>query len=135
MSILDWASVIIGLTGFAYGTKFWIELRRWAHLIQYGRLVVAYKGKVKLNAPLQEWALWCKMAEREDKVNGRVIYHLGATRIAVLRKSFVPQTRLQKLIAKLTKPEGRKVPAGTKAADGTWSVAEDATKAVEANGH
>lgn len=127
MTVFDWASITVGLFGVAYGTKFWIELRRWAYLIKYGRLAIAYKGKVKLNAPLQEWALWCKMAEQEDKVNGRVIYHLGGTRIAVLRQSFVPQNRLQKLVAKLTRPQGKRVPAGTRAADGTWSVADDQT--------
>lgn len=126
--MLSLLSLLVGIVGFAYGLRCWLELRRWAHLIKYGRIVVAYKSKVKLNAPLQEWALWAKMAESDKSTNGRVIYTLGGTRIAILRKSFVPDSRIQRLIYKLTRPEGKKVKAGKRSADGTWTAQDETVK-------
>lgn len=131
MVALDWVFLFVGVAGVAYGITCWVELRRWAHLIKYGRLVVAYKGKVRLNAPLQEWALWCRQAGKDDATNGRVVYQLGGTRIAILKKSFVPQNRIQKLVSRLTRPEGKPARAGKRAADGTWQVASDETKPVK----
>lgn len=134
MKALDWVFFLVTLVSVCFTLRYWIELRRWAHLIKYGRVVVAYKAKVKLNAPLQEWALWCRAAQEDDSVNGRVIYHLGGTRIAILKKSFVPQNRFQRILTKLTRPEGKSAKAGKRAADGTWQVASDDTKPVKVNG-
>lgn len=122
--------VIVGITGIAWAVRFYWELRKWAYLIKYGRIVVAYKGKVKLNAPLQEWALWAKKSEEDKTSNGRVIYHVGGTRIAVLRQSFVPDTpvvRLAKAVkAKVKKPVRRVNP---QVQEGVWKP-EDHTKKV-----
>lgn len=132
LCFLGWA---VGICGFVYGTRCWVELRRWSHLIKYGRIVVAYKNKVKLNAPLQEWALWCRNAEKQDsgtgpryKSNGRILYQYGGTTIAVLNKSFVPDGPVKRLVSRLTKPEGKTVKAGTRAVDGTWSVQDETAK-------
>lgn len=129
MTALDWVCVAFGILGFSYGIRLWIELRRWAYLIKYTRVVVAYKRKVKLNGTLQEWALWAKAGERapDKKAGGRTIYTIGGTTIAILRQSFVPDSPIKRLIHKLTRPEGRNVKAGTRAVDGTWT-AEDQTE-------
>ena len=64
----------------------WWHASRWAKLIAYHRIVIEYKGKVKIDAPLQEWALWCRMADRDKSGQvGHVLYGLGGTRIAILR--------------------------------------------------
>ena len=65
----------------------WWHAAKWAKLIAYGRIVVEYKGKVKLDAPLREWALWCEQT-RKDKaqpaaMRGTVCYAVGGTRIAL----------------------------------------------------
>lgn len=126
---MNWFGVVgslIGVLGFAWGVRFYWELRKWAHLIKYARIVIAYKGKVKLNAPLQEWALWCKMAETDKSSNGRVVYTLGGTRVAILRKSFVPESPMKRLIRKV-KPTRRS--DAPRSREGTWS-AEDKTEKV-----
>lgn len=72
----------LSIAGYA-----WWHASRWAKLIAYGRIVVEYKNKVKMDAPLREWALWCNQT-RKDKsqplaLRGHVIYSLGGTRIAL----------------------------------------------------
>lgn len=133
MTLSTWFGIggtLFGLFGLAYAVRFYIELRKWAHLIKYARIVVAYKGKVKLNAPLQEWALWIRMLEEDEASNGRVLYQLGATRIAILRKSFVPDPpylRAWKAVkARIHKPVNKVNP---QVQEGTWS-AEDHTEKV-----
>lgn len=135
---MDWFGIIgvtFGVFGICYAGRFYWELRRWAYLVKYGRIVVAYKGKVKLNAPIQEWALWCKMAEEDKSSNGRVLYTLGGTRIAVLRQSFVPDPPLLRVakaiiqtwkLRRLTKTGPK---TGPQVREGAWS-AEDHTKKV-----
>lgn len=120
------AGILFGLFGLAYAARLYLELRKWAHLVKYARIVIAYKGKVKLNAPLQEWALWCKMAEQDKSSNGRVVYMLGGTRVAILRKSFVPDPSWKTLF-KNVKQAGKS--GASRVREGVWS-AEDETKKV-----
>lgn len=132
---MNWFGVVgilFGVFGFAYAARFYWELRKWAHLIKYARVVIAYKGKVKLNAPLQEWALWCREAEKDKTSNGRVIYQLGGTRVAVLRKSFVPDTPIKRLLKALKSRHAQTptTPVGPQVRDGSWS-AEDHTDKVK----
>lgn len=77
------------VTGFAVvvACYAWWHAARWAKLIAYARIVVEYKGKVKVDAPLREWALWCEQT-RKDKsqpaaMRGHVMYAVGGTRIAL----------------------------------------------------
>lgn len=122
--------VAFGVFGLAWAARFYWELRKWAHLIKYGRIVIAYKNRVKLNAPIQEWALWAQAAEGDKSSNGRVIYQLGGTRVAVLRKSFVPDypiVRYWKVIRSRIKRPVRK--QNPQVQEGTWT-AEDHTEKV-----
>ena len=126
----DYLSVLLGVVGMAYGVRCYWELRKWAYLIKYGRIVIAYKNKVKLNAPLQEWALWCRTAEYDKSSNGRVVYSIGGTRVAILRQSFVPDTpvvRWFKVVKEKIAP--RKTAANPQVREGTWT-AEDHTEKV-----
>lgn len=129
--MLSVVGVLFGVLGIAYGIRCYWELRKWAHLIKYARIVIAYKGKVKLNAPLQEWALWCKMAEQDKSSNGRVVYTLGGTRVAILRKSFVPDPPIKRLLHKVaTRKPKQQSAAGPQVREGTWT-AEDQSEKVK----
>lgn len=77
------------ITGFSIvvAAYAWWHAAKWAKLIAYGRIVIEYKGKVKVDAPLREWALWCEQT-RKDKsqpaaMRGHVMYAVGGTRIAL----------------------------------------------------
>jgi hypothetical protein len=81
--------ILAFITGFSLivaGYAWW-HASKWAKLIAYGRIVVEYKGKVKLDAPLQEWALWCKQTGKDKTqplaMRGHVCYAVGGTRIAL----------------------------------------------------
>ena len=131
---MNWFGVvgsILGVLGISYGVRCYYELRKWVHLFKYGRVVVAYKNKVKLNAPLEEWALWCRNAEKQNsgagpryKNGGRILYQLGGTSIAVLSKSFVPDSPVTRLRKRFQRTEPKVNP---QVQEGTWS-AKDHTK-------
>lgn len=132
--IADIVILIFSIVSIAYGVRCYFELRKWAHLIKYSRVVVAYKGKVKLNAPFEEWVLWAQHADREGsgpgpkwKGGGRVLYQLGGTSIAVLSKSFVPDTPILR-IYKVVRQRFKRSQSGVnpQVQEGTWS-AEDHT--------
>ena len=125
---------LFSVVSILFGIRCYMELRKWAYLIKYCRVVVAYKGKVKLNAPFEEWLLWATHADREGsgpgpkrKGGGRVLYQLGGTSIAVLSKSFVPDTPILRVYKAV---RGRFTKNGTavnpQVQEGTWS-AEDHT--------
>lgn len=131
MNWFDYLSWAVGAIGIFLAVGFYLELRKWAHLIKYGRIVVAYKNKVRLNAPIQEWALWAKMAERDKSSNGRVVYSMGQTRVALIRKSFVPDPPLKRLIKKIKRtPPPQGSGTGPQVREGSWS-AEDQTEKVK----
>lgn len=132
---MDWFGVIgvaFGVFGVVYAGRFYWELRRWAHLVKYGRIVVAKKGKVILNAPIQEWALWAKMAEDDKSTNGRVIVHQNGIKIAVLRKSFVPDNPWQRLVKrfKRTPAPSAANAGGPQVREGVWSAEDHTAKAA-----
>lgn len=79
--------IIITVLAVAVAAYAWWHASRWAKLIAYGRIVVEYKGKVKIDAPLREWALWCKQTQKDKAqakaMRGHVMYVMGGTRIAI----------------------------------------------------
>lgn len=79
-------AIVTGLSLAVAGYAWW-HAARWAKLIAYGRIVIEYKGKVKIDAPLQEWALWCKQTGKDKAqpaaLRGHVMYAMGGTRIAL----------------------------------------------------
>lgn len=83
-----WFTVIesaITVLAVACAIWFYAELRRWAKFVKYGRIAVAYKRKVVIDAPMQEWVLWMKMLHGDGASNGRVVYQMGNTRIAIVK--------------------------------------------------
>lgn len=128
--IVGGVGIVVGILGLAFAVTFYLHLRRWGRLMNYGRIAVAYKGKVKLQAPLREWALWCRMLDADKDSSGRTIYKLGATSIAIT-KAVMPHGRFRlwlqgiKSIA-ITKAVTSK--SGTGMAQGTWEATDETVK-------
>lgn len=75
--------------------RLYVELYRWSTILKMGRIAVAYKNKVKLQAPLTELAAWARRLQEDDYANGQVFYRLGGTTIAIA-KPRVEQNWLQR---------------------------------------
>ncbi len=105
--ILGAIGLIFGLIGFAYGIRCYYELWRWARLSQNTRIAIEYKGKVKTQQPLTEWLLWGNMLDRDKDSNGRIIYHQGGTRIALLRTWHGDKTRFRDMFGEARRAIGR----------------------------
>lgn len=80
---------VVTLASLSVAGYAWWHTSKWAKLIAYGRIVVEYKHKVKIDASLQEWALWTKATEKDrgqvKALRGHVIYAMGGTRVALFR--------------------------------------------------
>lgn len=124
IELLGWIVAVVALAIAGYA---WWHAAKWAKLIAYGRIAVEYKGKVKVDAPLREWALWCSRAGKDKAqikgMRGQVMYTLGGTRIAVI------MGKKHKKV-KPVKPR----PGGThqiQSREGTWDTSKNPQKVSE----
>lgn len=76
---------LFALLCLLYAVHCYRELYSWARQCQSAQIAVSYKQKVKLVAPLVEWLLWTKQLKGSD-ANGRVIYSMGGTSVALIKK-------------------------------------------------
>lgn len=83
--MIEVASIVVGVLGFAFGVRSYWELRKWARQCQNARIVVAYNRRVKLNAPLVDWLTWANMLDKDESSTGRVVYMNNKTSVAVVR--------------------------------------------------
>ena len=96
----------------------WWKLLGWVKVGRYGRIAIAFKRKVQLQAPLTEFYLWTRQLPEGE--NGRVIYRNGGVTVAIV-KPVVPPNRLQTWVrSKRTKH----VPQAA-SKQGTWSIKQD----------
>lgn len=72
------------MAGVAFGVRCYMELRTWARLCQRGRIGIAYRGRVQLNAPLTEWLGWMRLLKDDEKSTGRPIYKNGKVSVFIL---------------------------------------------------
>ena len=132
MTIIDYVCVAITLLSLAFAGKFYLELWRWARMCQSAQIAVAYKRKVKLSAPLVEWLLWCNQVD-EGKGNGRVVYNIGGTSVAILRgrvsakRSILSAIKLG--VSKRKRTGTPPAPSGHTIKQGSWSASDDRTGA------
>lgn len=112
MVIVVVLSVVVALAGVAVATYAWWQARKWTILIAYSRVAIEYKGKVKIDAPLREWALWCKQAGKDKQTRGHVMYAMGGTRIALF-----PGKKPPKVKPVEQHPDKR----GVRSRQGTWT--------------
>lgn len=110
----------VAVVAVAVAAYAWWHASKWAKLIAYGRIVVEYKGKVKMDAPLREWALWCEQTRKDkaqpERMRGHVIYVMGGTRIALFAGKAPPKV---KPLEQQQRP-GRTINGGMKSREGTW---------------
>jgi hypothetical protein len=110
---------VVTVVAVAVAAYSWWHAAKWAKLIAYGRIVVEYKNKVKIDAPLQEWALWCEQTRKDkaqpERMRGHVMYVMGGTRIAVFSGKKPPKVKpVQQRRA------GHQISGGMKSREGTW---------------
>ena len=110
---------VVALVSMAVAAYAWWHAARWAKLIAYGRIVVEFKGKVKMDAPLREWALWCRQTGKDkaqpERMRGHVIYVMGGTRIALFHGKKPPKVKPVK-----PRPGG----SGHRVAEGAWAKSD-----------
>lgn len=121
---VDIISIAFGVIGVVYGLRCYRELWKWARQCQHARIAIAYKGRVKLQAPLVEWLLWCNMLDKDKDSNGRVVYSMGGTSIAIT-KAVLPPGKVRRAIRGARAKGGVASPP---VREGSWS-AKDQTHA------
>lgn len=95
--VLTIIALTFGVLGVLFGARCYLELYRWASQIKTARIVVARKGRVKMNVPLIDWLMWCNSLTGEE-ANGRVVYLDSGTRIAILKPDPVSGPARQALV-------------------------------------
>ena len=114
---------VVTVLAIVFAARCYVELWKWARQCQQAQIAVSYKRKVVLVAPLVEWLLWCNQL-RENEANGRVIYRMGQTSVALIKKrSTVKRAILASLRIGMAKQKRTGAPP---VKQGTWS-AEDQT--------
>lgn len=86
--VLEIICVAIGVLGITYGIRCYYELWKWSSICKNVRIAIAYKNKVKIDAPLLEWILWTNLLDKDKDSKGRVVYMQGATRVALVKRYF-----------------------------------------------
>lgn len=74
------------LVAFLFACRCYYELWKWARECQYWRIAIEFKGKTKIDAPLQEWLLWSRQANKDKTAGGRIVYHAGGTRVGLITR-------------------------------------------------
>lgn len=125
--VVTLAFAVVAVAAVAVGTYAWWHASRWAKLIAYGRIVVEYKGKVKIDAPLREWALWCEQTRKDktqpEALRGHVMYVMGGTRIALFAGKKPPRVKPLKSrrehVIQRTKAAARETSRSIRGTDGS----------------
>jgi hypothetical protein len=73
-----------GVLGILFGAFSFARFRLWVRECRKQRIMLAEKGKVKLDVPLTEWLAWGKQL-RDDEAKGRVVAHFRGVSLAVAR--------------------------------------------------
>lgn len=105
---LLYAFAAIGVLGFAFGAKCYLELWRWAKQCQNARIAIAYNRRVQLDAPLTEWLEWSS-ALRSQKETGRMVYRNGKMSVSVLAPKQATKTTIKTI--RKTRRKRSKAPA------------------------
>jgi hypothetical protein len=120
-------SLIVAALSVAFAIRCYRELWKWARQCQYARIVVAHKNRVRLNAPLVEWLLWCNQLDKDKDANGRMVYSLGGTSVSIIKKTGVPTGRLRRMV-KSTRPARVATGSAPQVREGTWSARDETPK-------
>lgn len=120
-AMIELSGWIVGAVALAVAGYAWWHAAKWAKLIAYARIVIEYKGKVKIDAPLREWALWCQQTGKDKSqakaMRGHVMYVMGGTRIALFVGKKPPKVKPLK-----SRPGG---PQPIQSQEGTWAKSSE----------
>ena len=120
---------LVTVIAIAFAIRCYLELLNWARQCQTAQIAVSYKRKVKLNAPLVEWLLWCNQLKPAEE-NGRVIYSMGGTSVAIISHKPTKRGIRQALSIGRKKPSKTATPP---VREGKWSATDDKTGATGGN--
>ena len=120
MTLVTIIAFTFGAVGILFGIRCYVELWRWAKQCQRAQIAVAYKQRVKLSAPLVEWLLWVNQLRDADS-NGRVVYRMGGTSVAIV-KGATPPSRIRRALR--TGTRRRKSTATPPVREGRWANRE-----------
>ncbi|MDE2101936.1 MAG: hypothetical protein KGL39_32115 [Patescibacteria group bacterium] len=139
--LLGIIGLAFGILGFTFGMRSYYELWKWAKQCQNARIVIGYKRKVKRDAPILEYLLWTNLLDRDRDANGRVMYSLGGTTIALIKgfdmpmgwRLFLRETlfRHTRQMLKQVKPTGTTASA-PKVREGYWKGTDNTPGKVTA---
>lgn len=90
--ILEIASLAFGLVGLLVGFTCWRLLRAWIRDCRECRILIAVKGRVRLDAPLVEWLAWNKALPKRERGRGGVIFQHNGVRVALARPKVMAGT-------------------------------------------
>lgn len=76
---------LLAVAGWFAAIYLGVRLYRWERQLAGARVAVAYKQKVKMDAPLVDWLKWANMLRRDEQARGRVVYRMGGTSVAILK--------------------------------------------------
>ena len=86
MTVLLIICFVVTLCSLLFGFRCYYELWKWARECQFWRIAVEFKGKTMIDAPLQEWLLWARQANRDKQAGGRIIFHAGGVRVGLVTR-------------------------------------------------
>lgn len=89
------AAAAIG--GWLCAGWFYLHLWRWSKECKGARITIAYKRKVKIDAPLVEWLLWIRQANKDRQSGGRVVYSMGGTDVAIIKRVKARRTLITRI--------------------------------------
>jgi hypothetical protein len=121
-------SLVLAVLGVAWAITMYYKLWQWARQCQHARIVVAWKGKVQLNAPILEWMLWANLLDQDKDANGRVVYMNGGTRVAIIKRSFVAKGPMREFIAWLRTRSMRQAMPTASGEQGKWTAQDETVK-------
>jgi hypothetical protein len=96
--VLALIALILGLAGFAFGVRCYLELQKWAKQCQRAEIAIAYNRRVKLRAPLVEWLTWANQLQNDERSTGRVVLKMNKMSVAILRPETPPDKTTAKTI-------------------------------------
>ncbi len=76
------AALVFGLVGLLVGYAGWRLARQWQRDCQEARILIAVKGRVRLDAPLVEWLAWNKALPKREQGRGGIIFQHNGVRVA-----------------------------------------------------
>jgi hypothetical protein len=80
-----WTLALLGLAGWPVGVGGWLLARRWARDCAQCRILIAVKGRVKLDVPLVEVLAWNRALPHRERARGGIIFAHNGVQFGLAR--------------------------------------------------